>query len=459
MSAWDNDRPTNSPHGDGQYNPDLNARVGGWRSVIPMRPLSVGETLDGALRLIRFNPVPFIVFPAIVNLVVAAINMLVGLAFGESAFTTTASYDTSVVFSVLTMIVSLVGNLIVLAAGTRVTLATIRGRKLSLGETLQMARRQLGVLAARMLGLMALVLLAVFLFFTVIFAVLFGIFDSLDVGSTGFVFNLIAAPVFFMAIGFVMFYRFSITAPAMVAEEIGPIVGLRRSWELTKGSFGYFAGLLLTAIAIGAALTFLFTLFFAFTVGLSVYADNNAGFFLTTGVVGIILVSLLAALIIAPIVTAVTNLVYVNMRMKRENFHQDALFQAGRQEQINGKNGQQPYGYNQYGQSQHDQTFGGDPSGEQAYGSAAYGPSSQNGYGQWAPPTAPGSYNSGTNQSGVLHPNDWQERPEWYHTDAGSRAASSQAPRPDASDSPDTPGTPTGQADPDDPFKPKSPLS
>lgn len=186
MSAWDNDpygvnhnSAHNGDYGQRSYQPDMNSRVGSWRSVIPMRPMSVGETLDAAVRLIRFNPVAFIVFPLIVNLLAGAVNVVLSLALGQSTFTgmNDLGLQMPAAVSMLTAIITLAANLIVLVAGTRVTLATIRGEKLRLGDTFQLAKGQFGRLAARMFGLL-LIMIAAIIVFTIIYAsVILALFD------------------------------------------------------------------------------------------------------------------------------------------------------------------------------------------------------------------------------------------------------------------------------------------
>ena len=444
MSAWDSDpfganqnipRDGNDEHETPNYQPDMNSRVDSWRSVIPMRPLSVGETFDGAVRLIRFNPVAFIVFPLIVNLVAGATNILVTLALGESTFTGgSGGANYAVVISLVTSIVTLAANLIVLVAGTRVTLATVRGEKLTLGQTFALAKGQLVSIAARMLGLFLFITLAMALYIFMLSALLAALFDNIGDSSSGFFWGIFGWPILAIILAFFAFYRFTVTAPAMVAEDIGPISGLSRSWHLTKGSLGYFIGLLFSMIAIGIGLGIIISFIFITFAGLGgTNSTDNPGVVLVSGGIGSVLAALLGAIVIAPIVTAVTNLVYVNMRMKRENFHQDALFQAGR-EITPAQRDQLPNGYDA-GQP----GYGAQPGyGEQPYGAQPGYGTGQPGYGEqpygtpssWAPD---GGYTSGSGTSGYgqwsSHADGSQaepqgdawgideQRPHWYGAD------------------------------------------
>ncbi|MDP9805960.1 MFS family permease [Trueperella bonasi] len=381
MTAWNSD-PYGKPSESVANYQSLTGLGGVSRSVIPLRPLSVGETLDSAVRLIRFNPVAFIVFPLIVNLVAGAFNVLITLLFGETTIRNTSiSAEIPVIFSILTTIVALIAGLIVLVAGTRVTLASIRGKKLTLNETFTEVKAQFGRLSVRMLGLLLITIAATVLFtFTAIFLVV-SLVRAFEPGVSGVLFTLLMIPMIIGVLGFLLFYRFSVTAPAMVAEDIGPLSGLSRSWSLTKGSLGYFIGLLLTLIVIGIALNIVAAIFIALFGGIGFAGNSESGMFLAGSALGTVLVGLVVSIFIAPFTSAITNLVYVNMRMRRENFHQDVLYSAGP-----------------------DQSAGGYIRQEGPYGQPP-----QSGYGQWSspqPPTNPGfnQFNHGTDP----------QRPTWY---------------------------------------------
>lgn len=471
MSAWSNDpysphppsgSESGSPGGYGQFGAggsaggsglsgqgdyDLNSRVAGWRTVIPMRPLSVGETLDAALRLIRFNPVAFIVFPLLVNLVAAAVNVVILFVFAQSAgftyYSSSSEWGSTLtagtITSIISFLVTAIANLLVLAAGVRVTMATVRGQKLSLAETFRLANMRLGKLAVRILGLLVIIFLAL-----VVFGVLMIAAVAVIAGVTE---DSVGAPILAMFVVFlltvvlaiILYYRFICTIPAMIAEDTGPISGLRRSWHLTKGQLGYFLLLFLALFAISMVITILTSILIGFfgLIGMAFGSEQGALF---TSMGTAVIATMFLAIIYTPIMTAITNLVYVNMRMKRENFHQDALFQAAQDllgTTSSGKydagapSASQP-GFSQYpatpgtgqptpnpdtpyGAGQFSNQYGGTQYGTGQYGAGQYG-AGQYGAGQPTRPDQPG-YNAGSNEP-------WQGKPQWYN-DSGQGSAES----------------------------------
>jgi membrane-anchored glycerophosphoryl diester phosphodiesterase (GDPDase) len=116
--------------------------------------------------------------------------------------------------------------------------------------------------------------------------------------------------------------RLSLTLPAVVLEGISPVVAIRRSWQLTHGSFWRLFGILaLTGIIVTVAaevLTIPFTIIGTFIDGGSGGPFSAAA---TTSVAALIvgaIGTILAATITRPISAGVNVLLYVDLRMRRE---------------------------------------------------------------------------------------------------------------------------------------------
>lgn len=329
MSAFDSQGPRYGQYGDDQ--PQIHQRVEPWRTVIPMHPLGVGETLDATMRLLRFNPVPFIVFPIVVNLVVAALEVLLSLAFGQLVSREVVGATNLTLYALTVAIIYFFANMLVLVAGTRVTLASVRGQKLSLSETLALARAGLGKIALRMIVLALFAIAAgvvvVLIFAAVISGLALSAFSFADSSGTTITFMILSFLVYVVAV-FLLVYRFSVAVPALVAEDIGPAEAIGRSWRLTQGSLGYFAGLYITLSIIMSVLSGVLGIVFGLVVG-GVFSNSGDIVAATAGSAVSILFTLLISALLVPISMALINLIYVNMRMKRENFHQEFLYGAG----------------------------------------------------------------------------------------------------------------------------------
>ncbi|VEI12892.1 glycerophosphoryl diester phosphodiesterase membrane domain-containing protein [Trueperella bialowiezensis] len=387
MSAWANDPDSVkvNPH----------TFVSGWRTVIPMRPLSVGETLDAALRLVRFNPAPFIVFPIIVNVLASAIEVLAMALFlngpvdlvvvtDPTRSAINASLNGTLGLLIILGLIGGISYLIVLIAGVRVTIASVQGKKLTIGETFRMATNQIGRIFLRLIGLVVITFLltsGLVLGFALIGYLLLS-------GESGSVMRLLLFLAIVFVTLFVFMYRLMCTVPAMIAEDIGPGAALVRSWKLTKGQLGYF---ILLYLALGA-IVFFFSVAMAIILGLVTGMGLNSGGSMPSTIVSSLVTSLAASVIITPVLTATTNLVYVNMRMKRENFHQRPEFHVPTDIGANA---------------------------EHSPGSASTAPAAQQAPSSQAPdnpPSSAGSYGQ-YGGYGQFDAEPWDGRPQWYSGD------------------------------------------
>ncbi|MFP7695674.1 glycerophosphoryl diester phosphodiesterase membrane domain-containing protein [Trueperella sp. LYQ143] len=330
----------------GQYgsaSDNIGKRAPAWRTVIPMRPLSVGETIDAAVRLIRFNPVAFIVFPIVVHLVVlagyvACLFVLRSLPIRDS-FNSTFNMVTIPVG--ILSIGSMIAGMLTWIAGARVTLASMRGTKMPLSATFRSARSGFWRFTGRFIVLTLIscvVLLAAIIVCSLLFFVFFlGSVRSLaDLHPVAIIIFTIIATLASLIGSFLIFARFIAVLPTMVIEDIGPIAAIRRSWNLTKHSLGYLIGVFIAIVILSSVLSTVATgvlmliagstsLFMTSFVG-AYNPDSSVLNALLTGVT-----MLLFAGIVSPIYNTLINMVYINMRMRREQFHQQFLYEAGQQ--------------------------------------------------------------------------------------------------------------------------------
>lgn len=119
--------------------------------------------------------------------------------------------------------------------------------------------------------------------------------------------------------GIYLAVRWSLSVAAMMAEDIGPIKGMSRSWNLVAGqwwrTFGIILVVLIMRFIIGLALGFLFGLI--------------AGF-VTSGDVGLAVVAVGTAVLgalISPIITIAFVLLYFDLRVRKEGLDLDQLAQ------------------------------------------------------------------------------------------------------------------------------------
>jgi hypothetical protein len=113
--------------------------------------------------------------------------------------------------------------------------------------------------------------------------------------------------------------RWSLSVAAMMAEDIGPIASMSRSWSLVRGqwwrTFGIILIVLIMRSIIGAALGFLFGII----AGVATTGDVQ----LAVVAVG----STLLGAIISPLVTIAIVLLYFDLRVRKEGLDLDQLAQ------------------------------------------------------------------------------------------------------------------------------------
>jgi hypothetical protein len=120
-----------------------------------------------------------------------------------------------------------------------------------------------------------------------------------------------------LALGLFFAVRWSLAVAAMMAEDVGPITALRRSWNLVSGmwwrTFGILLVLTIMQAVIGGALGFLF--------GLIVGVILSGDLLLAVGATG----STLLNAVVSPIVTIGIVLLYFDLRVRKEGLDLDQL--------------------------------------------------------------------------------------------------------------------------------------
>ena len=260
-------------------------RAGRVEFPVPMRPMTIGDILDGAFAVIKARPrvvlTIVVVFVVPLQILIAYLqrDALAGLSLLDALDEPTqgASADAG---GDLGLAISLLGPMLVLpfvaGAIARLVSAWYAGGDPSAGEAMLAAGRRWWALAAATLLALPLKL---------------------------------AGLVVLVLPGLMVVTVFLVTAPAIVVEDLGPIAGMRRSWRLTVRRFWPSMGVAvlsgLVAYLMGQALGAVTTL---------VGAELSPAF-------GWILVAAgtsAIALLTTPFVAAATVLVYLDLRIRSE---------------------------------------------------------------------------------------------------------------------------------------------
>lgn len=259
--------------------------------IIALRPLLLGEILDGAVQLIRQAPRVVLGLSAAVAVVGQLLTLGLALAAVRGGFSSGPAGDTVTIgiggtSGIAGFVINGLLQLVLAGMLTAVAAELVLGREVSLAATWQRVRPLLwrlvvgASLATLMpyLGLIALLVGGVFLWVT-----------------------------------------FALTTPALVLERLGPLQALRRSFHLALPDFWRVLGIRLLAFVIAGLIASVITLpvvvGIAAVAGLGLVGSSTGTVLLVvaTSIAGIV-----ASTITAPFTAGVDALLYIDRRMRSE---------------------------------------------------------------------------------------------------------------------------------------------
>ncbi|MGH8825289.1 MAG: hypothetical protein ACRDVN_12530 [Jiangellaceae bacterium] len=313
--------------------------------VIPLRPLGVGEILDGAVTTIRRNPGPMLGLSAIV----AVLTQLLGLGVGyvllrgapaiESLEPTASPGEVFEAVagllgaSAIVVVVTWVATVVLTGILTVVVSRAVLGEKMKAGEAWQAARRRLPRLLLLTL-VYSLIWLTPFLIVTAV-AVALGAAGA-DGGVTAALAGLLALAAVPLTVW--LYVRYALSGPSLMLESTAPGAGgpsrpvgvggaLRRSAELVKGSWWRVFGILLLVLLIAVIISQVISVPFSLPLFLVGDQPSDSEFLLTLVISA--LGGIVASTITAPFTAAATVLLYVDRRIRREGLDIDLARAAG----------------------------------------------------------------------------------------------------------------------------------
>ena len=307
--------------------------------IIPLRPLTLTDLFSGSFSALRKNPSVLFGFTIIVMTVVALLS-LAGTMLPLFSFTSLMSNDLDPQASskalldsaYLSVVSTIVGYIALLAgsflAGTVLdgvlsvaVSQLVIGKKITFKQSWALVKPRLwSMLGASLLSMLAVgspLLVLVILFFMSLYSwpgsdAFFSLFGLL---------LALALPV--VLVSYVISIRFLYAPICAVLEEKGPIEAVKRSWALTSGSFwvtlgrvilinvvvGFIAGMIVQIIGIIAAI-FMFTIL-----------SDPSTVWSTIILYGVIsALQMLAYSLVVPILAAYQTLMYVDEKIRKENF-------------------------------------------------------------------------------------------------------------------------------------------
>jgi hypothetical protein len=308
--------------------------VAGWGAVpqapkpgvVPLRPLGVGEILDGAISYIRRDPKTVLGISAVIAVVLALVQFVTLAATAQSlAVTTGSSSDIDQVVGSLgsasaLFLQTIIGLVIgVLATGllTVVMGQAVLGRRVTASEAWARTRSRFWPL----LGLTLLV--SLISFGAAVLGILLAVAAGALVGNVagaglgvlvGVLLGLVA-----IAAALWLYVKLLLAPVALILEAAPVTRSLVRSWKLVDGAwwrtFGiYVLGSILAAI-VSSVLTIPFTI-----VGtvLSFSALENGDSLPLSYTIAVSLATLVSSIVVIPFSAGIVSLLYIDRRIRRE---------------------------------------------------------------------------------------------------------------------------------------------
>ena len=326
--------PAGAAWGQPQWTGQALPGVGGWGAVpqapkpgvVPLRPLGLGEILDGAISYIRRDPRTVLGIATVVALIGAVIQTLALLVFG-GGFSTILSDPNAPIDeeAAISSVAGLLGASLVstgvlfvlqlIATGmlTVVMSQAVLGRRVTTRDAWTRIKPRFWAL----LGVTLLVSLVTGLVIgggiavTVLITLALSNVDGLLAGLVAFALALaaIAATVW-------VWVKLLLAPPALILERVGVIESMRRSWTLVSGGWWRTFGISLLASVLAAIIGQVLAFPVSFIAGLIPALNPDLvvlSLALSSG-----LATLITTIVTLPFLAGVTSLLYIDRRIRSE---------------------------------------------------------------------------------------------------------------------------------------------
>lgn len=296
--------------------------------VIPLRPLTLTDILNGAFSYIRTNPKATLGLTTVVVVIAQLIGLVLqigplaamgelGVLAGDEA--STAAELGSSVSGLASAITTLLSGIVLSGMLTVIVGRAVFGASITIGEAWQRVRgRLLPLLGYTLLWLLA-VLVPVFVvvFVIVLIATVSG--AAAFIVAIPLILGLIALLVYLWTV-------LSFTAPVIVLERLGVFAAISRSIRLVKGDFWRVFGIRMLATLVAGIVAAAVSIPFSLTGQIMLLGTEST----TMILVALTLVAIGGAvgqIITAPFTAGAVVLLYTDRRMRAEAF--DLVLQTG----------------------------------------------------------------------------------------------------------------------------------
>lgn len=287
--------------------------------IIPLRPLTFGEFFDGAFRAIQHNPLTLLGVSLLVSVVFAVIQYVTTRPLTDWIMRMPGSGSSEVDVLIQQGVPGILSTL--LSSAVTVVLSgllvvpvseSIIGRKISTGDMFRRSKPRIWPLVLTSL----IVILATSIGPMVVSSGLFLLLGTL--ASSGAAPLVILFPFLALALLVVTVWlsiRLAMAGPAVMLEQISPVDALKRSFDLTRGFTMRNLGVTIVAALVVAAIALAISLPIGLVSGMFYVFGTQV---LAIAAVVSVIAQTLSTAISVPFSAAVTVLLYVDLRMRKE---------------------------------------------------------------------------------------------------------------------------------------------
>ncbi len=296
--------------------------------VIPLRPLGVGEILDGSITYIRRDPKTVLGISVAIALALAVLNFVAllvlstsldGLASGSASDQDLFAGLAQVLGATFAQgIASFVLNVLAVGLLTTVMGQAVLGRRVTTSQAWARASKRFWPL----LGLTLLVSLVVGAVATIgigaAILVGWGIGSTTDVGLGVFIGFVLALGAGLATVW--VYVRLLLAPVALILENAGVITSMRRSLALVKGAWWRTFGIYLLGSILATVVGQVLTIPFSIIGGIASVGsmDETSTSFPLTYTISTSLGVLVSTMVVLPFTAGIVALLYVDRRIRRE---------------------------------------------------------------------------------------------------------------------------------------------
>ncbi|MDU0349550.1 glycerophosphoryl diester phosphodiesterase membrane domain-containing protein [Actinomyces sp. MRS3W] len=320
--------------------------------IIPLRPLSITEIIGGAFESLRANPRAMFLPALLVMGVAGLLSAVLTFVTTNSVFAnfTSSNYDaydsgasdaeiladalsttgSSTLASFLTAGVTALATALLTGLLIVTVSRSVLGRIATPAEVWERTKSRIWALIGQTLIIGLIGFAGIMIAIVGMVLLMMGMLSAVD-DNSGANLALFALLGFLLMIASVVvgaFFtvRLSVSGAALILENVGVWEGIRRSWNLTRGSFWRILGTLLLAGLITGAVSVVLAIPVGFISGIGAAFALGAAALITA--VSTFLGSVVNA-VIMPFSAAVTALIYIDLRMRQEGLDVELRRSAG----------------------------------------------------------------------------------------------------------------------------------